>query len=240
MVADRHDAGRIDGRPYLTMALIEGRPLDDLIDNDRPLSQNQAAALVRKVAMAVQSAHTKGVIHRALKPANVMVGSFGEVQVMDWGLAKVLTSRERQRPEADPDETTGGTEVRSLRDSDGPLTQAGSVLGTPAFMPPEQAAGAVGKVDARSDVFGLGGVLAVILTGQPPFAGSSAETTRVKAAQGQVEECFARLDEYVDLEVAGADADAAVPGLRAHLAGCPACREEHESLLALVREDRPL
>ena len=68
------------------------------------------------------------------------------------------------------------------------------MLGTPAFMPPEQALGAVGKVDARSDVFGLGGILAAILTGQPPFASGSVETTRIKAAQGKVEECFARLD----------------------------------------------
>src|SRR5258707_1360166 len=83
----------------------------------------------------------------------VMVGSFGEVQVMDWGLAKVLTARPES---ADPEETLAGTQVISLRDSDGSFTQAGSVLGTVAFMPPEQAAGAVGKVDQRSDVFGLG------------------------------------------------------------------------------------
>src|SRR5262249_14930504 len=74
------------------------------------------------------------------------------------------------------------------------LTQAGSVLGTPAFMPPEQAIGAVGKIDQRSDVFGLGGILAAILTGSPPFLGGTAETTRVKAAQGEVTGCFARLD----------------------------------------------
>jgi tetratricopeptide (TPR) repeat protein len=84
--------------------------------------------------------------------------------------------------------------VASLRDSDGSFTQAGSVLGTPAFMPPEQAAGLVGKIDARSDVFGLGGILAVILTGQAPFAAASAETTRLKAVQGDVADCLARLD----------------------------------------------
>ena len=107
-----------------------------------------------------------------------MVGNYGEVQVMDWGLAKVLLAGQ-QSTEADPEQTTG-TVVQSLRDGDGAFTQAGSVLGTPAFMPPEQAVGALGKVGVRSDVFGLGAILAVILTGKPPFAASSAETTRVK------------------------------------------------------------
>jgi tetratricopeptide (TPR) repeat protein len=111
---------------------------------------------------------------------------------MDWGLAKVLGARPAET--ADPDETTAGTRVVSVRDSDGLLTQAGSVLGTPAFMPPEQAAGAVGKVDRRSDVFGLGAILAVILTGRPPFEGASPETARVRAAQGDVADCLARLD----------------------------------------------
>src|SRR5262249_5141791 len=127
-----------------------------------------------------------------LKPANVMVGAFGEVQVMDWGLAKVLTSRAAGT--ADPGQTTAGTLVVSLRDSESSFTQTGSLLGTPAVMPPEQAVGAVVRGDQRSDVFGLGAILAVILTGQPPFTAASAETMRVKAAQGKVDECFARLD----------------------------------------------
>jgi serine/threonine protein kinase len=132
------------------------------------------------------------VIHRDLKPANVMIGNFGEVQVMDWGLAKVLGLRDADA--TDPDETVSGTAIHSMRESDSSFTQAGSVLGTPAYMPPEQAIGAINKVDARSDVFGLGAILAVILTGKPPFMASSVETTRIQAAQGNVEECFARLD----------------------------------------------
>jgi tetratricopeptide (TPR) repeat protein len=149
-------------------------------------------AVFEQVCQAVAYAHAHGVLHRDLKPANVMVGAFGEVQLMDWGLAKVLGPRPSDP--ADPQATRGGTQVVSLRDSDGSFTQAGSVLGTPAYMPPEQAVGAVGKVDQRSDVFGLGGILAVILTGRPPFTGASAETTRVKAAQGDVGECLARLN----------------------------------------------
>ena len=150
-------------------------------------------AVFESICHAIAYAHAHHVIHRDLKPANVMVGSFGEVQVMDWGLAKVLGERPGVSRPSDG-ETAAGTEILSLRDSDGSFTQAGSVLGTPAFMPPEQAVGAVGKVDERSDVFGLGAILAVILTGVPPFAASSAETTRVKAAQGDVADCLARLD----------------------------------------------
>jgi Flp pilus assembly protein TadD len=215
-----HDLGTLrDGRPFLAMKLINGQTLDALLAArpDPAHERDRFVAVFEQVCHALAYAHAHQVIHRDLKPANVMVGSFGEVQVMDWGLAKVLTSRER--PEADPERTTAETELRSLRERDGPLTQAGNVLGTPAFMSPEQAAGAVGKVDSRSDVFGLGAVLAAILTGKPPFTARSAETFRVKAAQGQVEECFARLD--------GCGAD---PGL---VELCKRC-------LAPKQEDRPL
>jgi tetratricopeptide (TPR) repeat protein len=156
-------------------------------------------AAFEQVCQAVAYAHAHDVIHRDLKPANVMVGAFGDVQVMDWGLAKVLGARAEGR--ADPEETTVPTAVLSLRDTDDLFTQAGSVLGTPAFMPPEQAAGAVAAIDRRSDVFGLGAVLAVVLTGRPPFVADTSESSRVKAAQGDVGECFARLD------TCGADPD---------------------------------
>jgi tetratricopeptide (TPR) repeat protein len=193
-----HDLGGLsNGRPFLAMKLIKGQTLDALL-KDRPNpaeDRGRFVAAFEQVCQALAYAHAHHVIHRDLKPANVMVGSFGEVQVMDWGLAKVLVNRGGDAAgDPDPDATVPGTVVQSLRDSGDLLTQAGSVLGTPAFMPPEQAVGAVGKVDTRSDVFGLGAILAVVLTGQPPFAASSTETTRVKAAQGDVAECFARLD----------------------------------------------
>jgi tetratricopeptide (TPR) repeat protein len=143
------------------------------------------------VCQAVGYAHAHGVIHRDLKPANVMVGAFGEVQVMDWGLAKVLASRERERPEGDPDATLG-TEIHSLRDVDSE-TQAGSLLGTPAYMPPEQAMGAIDEIDARSDVFGLGAILCAVLTGRPPYVGANAEDTRKLAIRGKLDDTFARL-----------------------------------------------
>jgi tetratricopeptide (TPR) repeat protein len=188
-----------DGRPFLAMKLIKGDTLEALLKNrpDPAADRGRFVAVFEQVCQAVGYAHAHGVIHRDLKPANVMVGSFGEVQVMDWGLAKVLTSRDREgagNQDPDPDSATPSTAVRSLRDSDDLLTQAGSILGTPAFMAPEQAIGAIHEIDARTDVFGLGGILATVLTGRPPFVGDTAETTRVQAARGEVAECFGRLD----------------------------------------------
>ncbi|QDU24079.1 serine/threonine-protein kinase [Urbifossiella limnaea] len=194
-----HDFGTLpDGRPFLAMKLIKGDTLDDLLRTRRDPGDDRGrfVAVFEAVCQAVGYAHAHDVIHRDLKPANVMVGAFGEVQVMDWGLAKVLRpGTAADGTVADAAATAPNTEVRSLRDSDIERTQAGAVMGTPAYMPPEQAAGAAHKVTPRSDVFGLGAVLAVILTGRPPFEAGSAETTRVKAAQGDVADCLSRLDD---------------------------------------------
>jgi tetratricopeptide (TPR) repeat protein len=109
---------------------------------------------------------------------------------MDWGLAKVLGGEPEPAPPTDDGRVT---EVRTFRDP-GSDTQAGSVLGTPAFMPPEQAGGEVAKVDERSDVFGLGAILCVILTGQPPYPGTDGEAVRLMAIRGRLADCLARLD----------------------------------------------
>jgi tetratricopeptide (TPR) repeat protein len=197
-----HDLGALsDGRPFLAMKLIKEDTLDDLLKRraDPAEGRGRFVAAFEQVCQAVAYAHAHDVIHRDLKPANVMVGAFGEVQVMDWGLAKVLGARPGER--TDPEATTAETAVLGLRDTDDLLTRAGSVLGTPAYMAPEQAAGAVGTIDRRSDVFGLGAVLAVVLTGRPPFVADTSESTRVKAAQGDVGECFDRL------QACGADPD---------------------------------
>ncbi len=192
-----HDLGTLpDGRPFLAMKLIKGQTLDDLLKarTDLAADRGRFVAAFEAVCQAVAYAHAHKVIHRDLKPANIMVGSFGEVQVMDWGLAKVLASGGRQPSESESDETPDATEIRSPRDSDSDHTQSGSVLGTPAFMPPEQAIGAVELIDERSDVFGLGAILCMILTGKPPYIGITSETTRQMAAQGLISDAFARLD----------------------------------------------
>ncbi|MCA9321518.1 MAG: tetratricopeptide repeat protein, partial [Planctomycetes bacterium] len=120
-----------------------------------------------RVAEALSYAHSRGVVHRDLKPSNVMLGTFGEVLVTDWGLAKVFQEGPvEDRPE-ERDEDTG--RIRTIRTkSDGLTSLSGSVLGTPAYMAPEQARGEVEFVDARADVFALGGLLCEILTGGPP------------------------------------------------------------------------
>jgi formylglycine-generating enzyme required for sulfatase activity len=123
-----------------------------------------------------------------------MVGAFGEVQVMDWGLAKVLGEERPATADAQATEQTRGWTHVSPTPEAGSHTQAGSLVGTPAFVPPEQAIGQLERVNERSDVFGLGALLAVILTGKPPYVGETAESVRVKAVRGKLEDCFARLD----------------------------------------------
>jgi WD40 repeat protein/serine/threonine protein kinase len=192
-----HQVGHLpDGRPFLAMKLIKGRTLEAVL-KDRPdpsAERGRLLAVFEAVCQAVGYAHAHRVIHRDLKPANVMVGAFGEVQVMDWGLAKVL-GEEGTTAAADgsaPEATRAWTEVSPTPEA-GSLTQAGSLVGTPAFIPPEQAAGELAKVDARADVFGLGALLAVILTGKPPYAGESFEAVRLLAVRGNLDDCLARL-----------------------------------------------
>src|SRR5262249_62127105 len=126
---------------------------------DPAADRGRFVAVVEQVCQAVAYAHAHQVLHRDLKPSNVMVGSFGEVQVMDWGLAKVLGPREAEA--TDPDETASPTAIQSIRETDSAFTQAGSVLGTPAYMPPDQAIVAINKVKAHWHVLGRGPPLVV-------------------------------------------------------------------------------
>ena len=170
------------GRPFLAMKLIAGETLDRLLAAQKVTS---ILSVFEAICQAVGYAHAQGVIHRDLKPANIMVGSFGEVQVMDWGLAKAL---------AREDDLAKQTEEPKSLATDSQATLAGSIIGTPSFMPPEQARGDVALVSERSDVFGLGAILCVLLTGQPPFRGSDRESVQKAAAHGEVSEALARID----------------------------------------------
>jgi serine/threonine-protein kinase len=197
-----YDIGRFGDRPFFTMKLVKGQTLLALLAErpDPSVDRPRFLAIALQVAQALAYAHAKGVIHRDLKPANVMVGAFGEVQVMDWGLAKVLAeggsadegkaSRQHQEPE-------GATRVRTARSSGtggGSDTEVGALLGTPTYMPPEQANGEVDRLDRRADVFGLGATLCEILTGRPPYVGRSSEEVRRKAANGDLRDAMSRLD----------------------------------------------
>jgi len=159
-------------------------------------------SIFEQVCQTMAYAHARGVIHRDLKPSNVMVGSFGEVQVMDWGLAKVLPRGGiADEAGAQPVQETVIMTVRSGSAGSGSESQAGSVLGTPAYMAPEQARGEVERIDERADVFGLGAILCEVLTGRPPFAGSTREAIRAQAARGDMADALRRLD------VSGAEAE---------------------------------
>ena len=183
-----------DGSPFLAMKLIRGETLADRLAAPAPDRGRLVAAFLH-VAHAVGYAHAKGVIHRDLKPANIMVGQFGEVQVMDWGLAKVLSDAAPRPAPEDTDPASRPSLIETDRSSDpGSYTQAGSVLGTPAYMSPEQAGGEIDKLDERADVFGLGAVLCEILTGDPPYRDTTAEAIRLRAVRGQLADAFARLD----------------------------------------------
>ncbi len=206
-----YDVGRFGDRPFFTMKLVKGLTLSAILGKRRDASADRPSLLgiALQVAQTLAYAHAKGVIHRDLKPANIMVGAFGEVQVMDWGLAKVLAEggvADEERASRMHNVPEDVTTIRTLRSSGsagsfGSDTEAGSLLGTPAYMPPEQANGDNAHLDRRADVFGLGAILCEILTGKPPYVGRSYEEVRRQAANGDLADATTRLD------ACGADAD---------------------------------
>jgi tetratricopeptide (TPR) repeat protein len=197
-----YDIGRFGDRPFFTMKLVKGHTLAALLGErtDPSTDRPRFLGIALQVAQTLAYAHAKGVIHRDLKPANIMVGAFGEVQVMDWGLAKVLAEggiADEEKASRTHQERQDVTTIRTARSSGsgiGTETEASSLLGTPAYMPPEQANGDVSLLDRRADVFGLGAILCEVLTGKPPYVGRSNEEVRRKAANGDLADATGRLD----------------------------------------------
>ena len=167
-----HDAGLLpDGRFYYVMKLVRGERLEEQAHRTPVLAER--LQLFRKICDAVSFAHANGFVHRDLKPQNVMVGSYGEVLVLDWGLAREIGARRDPSGEATKVGSPGAAAV----------TAAGAVLGTPGYMAPEQADSEVGRIDERTDVYALGGVLYFLLAGRapvraPPPSGSGTAPTR--------------------------------------------------------------
>jgi serine/threonine-protein kinase len=189
-----HDLGELaDGRPFFAMKLVKGHTLAQLLRQRRGLAEDlpHLVGVFVQVCQAVAYAHSRGIIHRDLKPANVMVGAFGEVQVMDWGLAKILGGTPAPVDELTIDQASTLFTTRAA-DSDS-HTQAGTILGTPSYMAPEQARGQVGYLDERADVFGLGAVLCEILTGQPPYPPGGTGAVIERAAEGDLGEARQQL-----------------------------------------------
>jgi serine/threonine protein kinase len=145
-----YDVGQIGGIPYLTMAYIKGQPLSTHILRDRPMSQRQAATIVRKLAQALEEAHYNGVVHRDLKPSNIMVNARGDLVIMDFGLAWRIGARNER------------------------LTRVGLVMGTPMYMSPEQATGNLETIGPGCDIYSLGVIMHELLTGRVPFEGPEA------------------------------------------------------------------
>ena len=157
-----HDVGTLpDGRVFYTMKFVEGLRLDQYVKQLDSLPQR--LRLFLRICDAVAFAHARGVLHRDLKPANVMVGSFGEVLVMDWGLAKIL-----QEPPSG-DETVFISSQKKISSEEETqatvVTGHGTVMGTPGYMSPEQERGETETIDVRSDIFSLGALLKFVAAG---------------------------------------------------------------------------
>ncbi len=175
-----YDCGQADdNRPYFAMKLIDGKALGDVLSivPQSQLDRSRLLKIFEQVCQALAYAHSQGALHLDLKPANIMIGSFGEVHAMDWGLARMWSQPALE-------------EMNNVLHSS--VIKAVSVFGTAAYMSPEQARGE--QLCPRTDIFGLGALLCEILTGRPPYRGRSHRGVHARAMRGKLQGAIARLD----------------------------------------------
>jgi tRNA A-37 threonylcarbamoyl transferase component Bud32 len=171
-----YERGEINGSPFYAMQRVKGRTLKEALAEAETLEQRLLLVpAIGRVAQTLAYAHSNGVVHRDIKPSNVVVGDYGETFVLDWGIAKVRG-------------IAGDSAVASAT-GDGAVasTQIGQVVGTPAYMAPEQASGRIDAIDERTDVFAVGALLYHLLTGRAPYDGCSADDAISRAKRGDYE-----------------------------------------------------
>lgn len=195
-----------DGRAFIVMGLLDGETLRTVLANETLRNeQNRISEMpglltvFLKICQAIAHAHSRGIIHRDLKPLNVMVGGYGVVTVLDWGIAKLLPHSEaltslvgtdfESVSEAQYDSIDEAVDEESLM-----KTRLGEMLGTPSYVAPEQARGEVDRIDKRSDVFSLGAILCEILTGHPPYIALTLKEVYKQASSANLSSALSRLD----------------------------------------------
>ena len=177
-----HEVGRReDGSLYYTMRFVRGETMARRLKDCKTLADRmKLLGAFWDVCNAISFAHSRGVVHRDLKPENIMTGEFGETVVIDWGVAKVAGKQDIRATDIE-------RELRYLKQQDTSKTAAGTAIGTPSYMSPEQAKGDIDEIDERSDVWGLGALLYEILTGRPPYVGETPMEIILKVGSEPIE-----------------------------------------------------